>query len=60
MIGRVCLLVGSLVRSLTRGHWPEVGQVNLSRSGHLALAHWSAGTGLCGESVSTQRYFHCQ
>jgi len=35
-IRRVCWLVRSFVRSLTSGHWPEVGQ---------AYEHWRADTG---------------
>jgi len=43
----VCLLVSSLVSSLTFGHWPEVGQVNLSRSYLWGTGHTCGWVG-CG------------
>jgi len=29
VVGRVCLLIGWFVRSLTPDHWPEVGQAHV-------------------------------
>jgi len=48
VIGRVCWLVSSL----TSWHWPEVGQVNLSRS-----RYHSGVFGLCVESFRAPAFF---